>query len=191
MTAKKAPSPSRTRKGTNVVPMRPPARPRPSPSDELRSLAEVLRGFAKSAETIAGSGDEERTKREVRRIRTMIVAWEQLRQESDFDARMHFAQGVDFFATVTRKSDEGTTSWEAITARAEQLVAKIRLLYPDEARRLDVALVARAIARRARGSWDWKTMVSAWGRGPGTSDELDPEAWRVKFSEWRKARSRA
>jgi hypothetical protein len=120
----------------------------------------------------------------------MLVLWQQLNAESDVDARMHFAEGLQFFASVTRHNDRDerdrlAPSWNAVLARAGQLVGRIEMLYPSASKRIDVALTAQAIARIARTSrWDWKTIAKAWG-----DLGLDPEgSWRVEWGRWSKSR---
>lgn len=184
-----------------------------SPAEELRDLIALVRTCAQSAENTALRCDREALaasehahewppiarpvetmKREITRMRRMLVAWEAvgLKDGSDHDARMHFTAGVEFFATVTRKSDETgapvapAARRKILHHRATMLIAKLQELAPLAAKRLDVALVARAIDRRSRGRWDWKGMVSAWGRS-----DMDPGSWRVRWSEWRKQKAAA
>jgi hypothetical protein len=182
-----------------------------SDAEVLLNLVGILRALATSAENTAKSGDAEKIAIEMDRARRMILAWEAMRDHNDLDIRMHFTEGLDVFASATRNAvaaanakaaDEraeylrkhpGETlpepkkiesdDWTSVLDRARRLIAKMKMLDPVASRRLDEALVARAIAARATGRWDWEAVVKAWGR-----TDIVPHIWTAGWHAWKKTR---
>lgn len=170
---------------TKVVRLRP-KKNAPTSIDELRSLVEMVRACASSAEIATRADDDIVVKYETERMRAMLTAWYKLNGDSDLHARMRFLEGVQFFAYVTRTNDVDDAGklripWEAVLTRARQLVASVEMLYPVHAKRVDEALTAQAIARLARTNrWDWKIIAKAWGR----LDLNTESAWRAPWNKW-------
>lgn len=155
--------------------------------DELHGLVRELRACATSAETVLATASRRRVQTESRRLRRMLAVWHGVRDENDHDLRMHFTEAVHFFAIATRQSDRGSrlspeARRRALGDRARLVVARIDVLSPSAAKRLDVAAVAHAIDRHARDAKrDWKALVRAWGRL-----DVNAETWRVQWNAWRR-----
>jgi hypothetical protein len=153
---------------------------------ELRMLAIDLRSYATNAETVAAKGDPKAVERELRRMRRVLALWHGMRDANDLDLRMHFTQGVQFYARVLRIRTEKTEvkltpeqRRKELARFSGQLVARISALAPAAGRRLKPSLVARAIERWStlEAKKDWKVLVLAWGRNGNA------ETWRKQWEK--------
>jgi hypothetical protein len=140
----------------------------------LAALIIEVSNCLRSAENALEKRLPKRLAQETERLTRMLKGWHELDGRSEeLDARMHFTEGVVFFAGTGEDPNQA----------ARKLLARVSALAPKYAGAMSLEGTAKAIAAwRATKKFSWPDMGQAWDPERVGGKAIDANSWGVAWN---------